>query len=287
MQLAAVVALLTLIPAVASPQSEPASITAGYEAAYDRFRYRFENPSTFDSAELIPHNFEQTYWGDNQWLTISARYHLRGRGRGRGRGLETTFAITPSRETRGDDIDTFFLRSGDIATSGTSGRIDMRSFRIHQDIVVAHLAGMTWHGGYQFRRDRQLFHAEQMKTVTHSQPPASTSFAINGAETTISEVHEFRIGASRSWNARWKAVARIDSASTYARLTTRLPLKYPGRDIVFAAPALVLSPSLSMTRGSRWPLTISARAEKSFNYLQNRQFRRTTVVLSATVGITP
>jgi hypothetical protein len=277
----ALAAFLALNSLTASAQNEPASITAGYAVAYDRFRYRFENPSTFDSAERVAHNFEQTYWGDNQWITIAARYHAGHRR------FETMFAATPVRETRGDDIDTFFLSNGDVATSGTSGRVDMRSFRIRQDIVVATLAGLSWHGAYQFSRDRQVFHARQMKTVTHSSPPSSTTFAIDGAETTISEVHAFAVGVSRTWDAPWKVVARIDVApSTYARLTTRLPFKYPDRDIVFAAPVVLVNPSLSVTRGSRWPFTIAAGAVKSFNYAQNRQFLQTAVLISASAAFT-
>jgi len=263
----------------AAAQPEAPRVTGGYETTYDRYRYYFENPSTFDSADLVPHNFTQTYWGDNQWLTIAARYQLAHRR------WRTEFAITPTRETRGDDVDAFFLTNGDVATSGTSGRIDARSLRVMQEIVTP-LGEWTWHGAYVYRRDRHLFHARQLKTVTHTRPPSSASFEIDGAETTISEVHEVRVGISRSWSAgHWKIDARFDaSPATYARLTTYLPFKYPGRAIVFAAPVMTLSPAVTFEHGSRWPIAFSVSGLHSFSYSESRQFRRRMWSFSASAG---
>ncbi len=67
---------LVLWPALAAAQPEAPVISAGYERAYDRCHYVFENPSTFETPELVPHNFTQTYWGDNQWAFVSARYRV-------------------------------------------------------------------------------------------------------------------------------------------------------------------------------------------------------------------
>lgn len=49
--------------------TEQASPSA-YERTRDRFHYRFENPSSFDTSELVPHEFTQTYWGDNHWFVV-------------------------------------------------------------------------------------------------------------------------------------------------------------------------------------------------------------------------
>jgi hypothetical protein len=253
--IAAAAALVTLIPGAATAQSR---IAAGFETTYDRYRYYFENPSTFDSPDLVPHNFAQTYWGDNHWLTIDARYRIATRR------WRTEFAITPARETRGDYVDAFFLANGDVATSGTSGRIDARSLQVMQEAVTP-IGKWVWHGAYAYRRDRHVFHAHQLKTVTHTQPSSSASFDIDGAETTISELHEVRIGISRSWsNRNWTIDARLDaSPATYARLTTYLPLKYPGRAIVFAAPVMTIAPALTFERGTRWPIAITASGLRS------------------------
>jgi len=271
---------LWLLPSPAMAQPEPPALTAGYEAAYDRFHYFFENPSTFDTPDLIPHNFKQTYWGDNQWMFVSGRYRIAGQL------METTVAATPSRETRGDDVDTFFLPGGDVATSGTSGRVDMRSWRIRQDATLGSTRGFTWHAGYQYRRDRQEFHARQIKTVTHTRPPSSDTFPIDGAETTISEVHEARFGVSRRWTMHsWRLAARVDAApTTYARLTTILPIKYPGREIVFAAPVLTINPTVTIGVGEKWPIAIAISTTRTFSYTSSRQFDRRAASVSFSLG---
>jgi len=271
--------LLATLTTPAFAQSDAPTVSAGYEIAYDRFNYFFENPSTFDSPDLIPHNFKQTYWGDNQWAFVSARYRVAGEM------METTFAATPSRDTRGDDVDTFFLRSGDVATSGTSGRVDMRSMRIHQDVTLGAHRGLTWHGGYQYRRDRQEFHARQIKTVTHTRPASSESFPIDGAERTLSETHEVFVGISRSWQGSgWRMRARVNlSPIMQARLTTILPFKYPGREIVFAAPVFAINPLVSAERGDQWRLSIVIAATRTFSYSDARRFNRRAV--SASVGV--
>lgn len=246
--------------------------------SYDRFHYYFENPSMFDSPELIPHNFAQAYWGDNQWLFVSARY-------GAGRDvMETTFAMTPSRETRADDIDTFFLRSGDIATSGTSGRVDMRSMRIRHDMAIG-TPRFTWHAGYQYRRDRQEFHARQIKTVTHTQPASAESFPIDGAERTLSETHEVFVGISHGWAPRrWRVRARVNASPIMqARLTTILPIKYPGREIVFAAPVFAINPVVVAERGDRWRVSIAVAATQTLSYSDARRFNRRAI--TASVGV--
>jgi hypothetical protein len=261
---------IALVPVSAIAQTDPpVQLGAGYEAAYDRFHFFFENDSTFDSPELVPHNFTQTYWGDNQWLLVSARY------RAINRAWRSEFAMTPSRETRGDDVDVFFLASGDVASSGTSGRIDMRSMRVLHEATTS-VGGWSIHGAYQYRRDRQVFHTRQIKTVTHTRPPSSESFPIDGAETTIAEVHEARIGVGRSWTAgRWSITARLDTAPiASARLTTYLPLKYPGQAIVFAAPVLIVAPAVSVSRGTSWPIGISFSTLRTFSYSRSRQFQR-------------
>jgi len=272
-------ALVVAAPSLAFAQSETPSVSAGYEVAYDRFRYYFENPSTFDSPTLIPHNFKQTYWGGNHWAFLAVRYQVAGEL------METRFALTPSRETRGDDVDMFFLQNGDVATSGTSGRVDMRSMRIRQDVTMGTDRGLAWHAGYQYRRDRQEFHARQIKTVTHTQPASSESFPIDGAERTLSETHEVFAGISRTWQARrWRLRARVNvSPIVQARLTTILPLKYPGREIVFAAPVFAINPMVSAERGDQWRLSLVIAATRTLSYSDARRFNRRAI--TASVGV--
>jgi hypothetical protein len=83
--------LLVLIAAPAFAQSEPTGISIAYERARDRVHYRFENPSSLGTEELIPHEFTQTYWGDNQWVVVRAAFKAGSRL------LETEAGATPQR----------------------------------------------------------------------------------------------------------------------------------------------------------------------------------------------
>lgn len=279
---AALIAAIMLWPTTTHAQSPaaPLVITVSYELARDRFQYYFENPSSFDTAELVPHNFTQTYWGDNQWGVVTARYRI-GRS-----AMASEVAFTPQRTTRGDDVDAFFQPTGDVAVSGTSGQVDLRSFRARHTVALGGLAGFSWRSAYQYRRDRSAFHSRQTKTISHTQPPSAASFAIEGSETTISQVHEFRIGLSRQWRPRgaWRVEAALDvSPSTVARLTTMLPIKYPGREIVFSALVMTLNPALTISRDARLPVTLSIASAQTFSYDDTRRFTRRAV--TATIGV--
>ena len=95
-----------------------------YELQRDRYVYRFENPSSFDTPAVVPHFFEQTYVGDNHWLLGHIGYggvRLRGR---------TRAGLTATVTTRGDDVDTFFQPGGDVVTSGTTGNVSLSSWRL-------------------------------------------------------------------------------------------------------------------------------------------------------------
>jgi hypothetical protein len=273
-------ALIVFAPgaAVAQPAAPP-SITAAYEVAHDRFHYFFENPSTF-GAGLVPHDFTQTYWGDNQWVVVTARYLIGGHA------MESEVAATPGRTTRGDDIDRFFQPDGDLATSGTSGRVEMHSLRVRQAITLGTAAGLEWHTGFHYRRDHSAFDPRQTKTVSHTQPASTESFLIEGSETTISDVFEVRFGASQQWapGRDWRVSAAVDVApTTAARLTTILPIKYPGEEIVFTALVMTLNPTLSVSYGSRWPIVVTVAATQTFSYLKSRQYKRNS--FTASIGL--
>jgi hypothetical protein len=279
---ALIVTVMALAPASTAAQSPAAHpvVTVSYEVSRDRFQYRFENPSRFDTPDLVPHEFTQTYWGDNQWGVVTARYRIAGSL------MESEVAATPQRTTRGDDVDSFFQPTGDVVRSGTTGNVNMRSLRVRQSAAIGRAAGLSWHGGYQYRRDRSVFHPRQTKTVSHSQPPSADTFTIEGSETTLSETHEVRVGVSRQWApARsWRVAVAVDAApATHARLTTILPFKYPGRRIVFSALVFTLNPTLTITRGTRWPIVVSVASTQTFSYLESRQFKRRAV--SATIGV--
>jgi hypothetical protein len=268
--------------ALAQNATPAPGVSVSYEATRDRFHYRFENPSSFDTAELVPHEFQQTYWGDNHWLTVRATY------RAGTRALTTEFAATPQRTTRGDDFDTFFQPSGDIAVSGTTGNVSMRSLRIRQTVALGRGFGIDWMAGYQYRRDRSVFH-DATKIVTHTQPPSRVETLETTRETTISNVHEVQFVAARAWNTqrRWRGNVEVAlSPTTNARLTTILPDKYPGREILFTAIVFTLAPRVTIAYGERWPIELSVGGIRTFSYQNSRQFERTAASVSVGIGWT-
>ena len=103
------------------PPAPPAvEVSAGVDTRRDRFAYRFENDSSFDTTELVPHFFRQSYVADNPWLTVRAAFPV-GRQR-----WTAAVAFTPETVTFGDDFDTFFQPDGDVVTSGTAGDVALR-----------------------------------------------------------------------------------------------------------------------------------------------------------------
>jgi hypothetical protein len=163
----------------------------------------------------------------------------------------------------------------------------MQSWRVRQTIGLGRKGGADWSVGYQYRRDHSGYHPG-LKSTTHTQPPSTESFWIYTRETTISENYALEFGASRRWttSSGWRLNLGADgSPVTNARLTTLLPDKYPGRTIVFTAVVGMLSPHVSVTYGSRWPVTVSAGYTRTFSYLHSRQFRRDAVRVGLGIGV--
>ena len=100
-------------------------------------------------------------------------------------------------------------------------------------------------------------------------------------ETTISQVHEFAIGVTKqaSLGSAWALVAGADvSPVTLARLTTILPTKYPGQEILFQALALGLTGRVQLVwRQWRWPLMVTLKHGRTWSYRSSRQFKRDTL----------
>ena len=249
----------------------PFEVSLGVEVRRDRYHYRFENPSSFDTTALVPHSFRQSYVADNRWLVVRARYRV-------GRQLwATEVAVTPERVTLGDDFDTFRQPNGDVVTSGTRGDVSLRSWRIAQRLVDAGSPRVRVLAGYVYRRDRARFHPAD-RVVTHTGPPAETRTFITTRETTISETHELRFGVDRTWRRAggWELRAAAEGApALVARLTTRLPDKYPGRDVVFVAFGGSAAWRLTAARAwRRWFVEASADGERAWSYVSGREFGR-------------
>jgi len=257
-------------------------LSVGYEAHRDRLRYTFENPSNIDTPFLVPHNFVQTYVGDNLWLASSARYPLLATF------MKTEFAVAPEKRTVASDLDTFF-DPDDTIVSGTDGDVSMRAFRFAQ-WSEGRLWNLSMRMGYVYRRDRTEFHSTE-RIVTHSHPASSSRAPIATHETTISQVHEVPIGVTnqRRLGGRWVMIAGADvSPVTLARLTTILPEKYPGRDILFQAKVATLTATAELVwQRARWPVTFSAVYGRTWSYRSASQFDRDVLQVGVHLGVMP
>jgi hypothetical protein len=267
------------------PVSQPATGAAAVawsvdiEARRDRFDYRFENPSSFDTAELVPHFFEQRYDADNLWLTGRVRYRLGGRP------LETEGGFTAETTGLASDYDTFFQPDGNVVVYGTTADTDLMSWRVAQYVGLGSWNGVQARVGYSYRRDRSDYHASYT-TTTQTKPPSSSSFWNTDRETTISEVHEIRFGVERAFEGpRWLARVTADTApTTLARLTTILPDKYD-EPVVFMAKGFTLDVRLAVAaRLGRWLAGAAVSYVRTWNYQQASQFHRDGAGVSVTIG---
>ena len=273
----------TAAPAAPVTSERKLTVSAGYEAHRDRTRYEFENPSNFDTSFLVPHRFVQTYVADNQWLVVSARYP------GFGDVLETEVGLTPHKTTFASDLDTFFNPNDDVIVAGTAGDVSMYSWRFAQ-WSQSRLWGVPFRVGFVYRRDESEFHSTE-RLVTHSNPPSETRTPISTHETTISQGRELSIGVSRdvAIAPRWLLTAGVDVAPlVVASLTTVLPEKYPGQDIVFQARAAGLTTRLELARRrTRWPVAVALGYGRTWSYSPASRFGRDTLQFGVRLGIQP
>ncbi len=232
---------------------EQGTLSAAWEWRRDRHTYRFENPSRLDGSELVPHYYEQDYDQDNQWLTLSGRY------RGWGRWWRTEAGVAWWGTGLGSDYDTFFLPEGDVVVYGTTASTALASFSLRQVAEIGSPVGFGARVSYAYRRDRADF-APSDSITRHSRPPSETRRFNTDRETTVSEVHEVQFGLARRWSTpgRWTVEVTLDATPvTVARLTTKLPDKYPD-DIVAIAKGFSLAPAVAVDRAIG-PLVIGGR----------------------------
>jgi hypothetical protein len=271
----------------AQPASPPTptspTISAAYETHRDRLRYEFENPSNITTSFLVPHTFAQTYVADNQWLVMAARYRLWGDL------MQTEFGITPSRSTHASDFDTFFNPDNDVVVSGTDGPVSTHALRIAH-WTEERVRNLVVRLGYAYRRDMTDFGPAD-RVVTHSNPPSLSRTPITTHENTVSQTHEVSLGLSKhaALSPAWRLSGGADvSPIMLARLTTILPEKYPGQDIVFQATVGAANARIELARQKgRWPLLVTAGYGRSWSYQSANQFSRNTLQVGVRLGIQP
>lgn len=263
------------------PDDPRVAVSVGYEAHVDRLRYTFENPSAFNTTFLVPHAFTQSYAASNQWITGSLRYRIGGDF------FSTELAITPEHVTSGSDFDTFYNPDGNVIVYGTDGDVRLRSLRVAQWSETK-LFGLPWRLGYRYRRDRSQYLPTD-RIITQTMPPSIERSPTFGRETTISDLHAVPIEVSRTRpvSPRWTLTTTGEVAPiVLARLTTRLPDKYPGQDIIFSATALGYGAAAEMVRGGgRWPLHVSVRYSRLRRYTSTQDVTLNSLQVAASVDL--
>ena len=217
----------------------PWSLGAWVEPARESLRYRFDNPSSFDTVELVPHFFVQTYDTDNVWFSIHAAHPLFGRR------AETRVSLTPSATRRADDFDTFLQPDGNVIVSGTTGNATLRGWSVEERVTTGRYGPADLGFVFRFRRDTARYH-EGTRIVTTTQPATRTEERVTTREFVSSQLLD--VGLSASARRRWVSASLEIVPVGTARLAIELPDKYPGRTIVATARYTSLSGEASASR---------------------------------------
>ena len=258
---------------------ERPTFQVGVEARHDRFSYHFDNPSSFDTAALVPHFFEQRYVADNVWLVASVCYTA-------GIRWNISAGATPARQATGDDYDTFWNPDGTVWISGTTGPISIHSWQIAMRGEIARRGTVALFAGYRWREDRSNFGVGH-KTVTRNGVSVAAE-DVTDPERTESRTLEFLAGASLAhplWR-RWLLTADGEFAPvTLGRLIVQLPVKYPGEDLVFVAKGMTVSGRVSVVhQGPGWHLEVAGSAGHARGYASTATLSRDLLGVQVSLG---
>lgn len=260
--------------------TEPrAEFLISVEAKRDRAIYHFDNPSTFDTAALVPHFFEQRYNLDTVWAVLTARYAA-------GPRWETSLGVTPSRTTTADDYDTFFDPDGTVWIAGTTGAAAVHSFRVSQSVVLGRRRAVRFDAGFRLTLDFADFHVGH-KTVTRN---GVLMFAADASapEFTQSQLREafVRVESAVGVGKRWTLTVDGEAAPlAVGRLSIQLPEKYPGQDIVFSARLVAAQGRLTLCRcRARWPVVVGVDAARTWSYQSAARLSRNALGARVAIG---
>jgi hypothetical protein len=263
--------IAALVCQAASASARPSNaarvvVRVSVERRVEHVRYRFTNPSNFDTAILVPHFFEQRYDASNTWFAVAADYRLVGAS------ARTELAFAPRVRTSGSDLDTFFDPSGDVIVSGTAGMVSLGSLALSERLGLATWRGWTLGVTVGYRRSRADFPSD-LVVVTHTIPPSTARTLTTDRETTTSEVIESGFIGERRWRLTntWHLTGSVDVLPfTRGRLTVSLPDKYPSplttSALAFGArgglaierPVGPVTAGLAATFGGVWSLETSS-----------------------------
>lgn len=255
---------LTAVPAYTQ------QLSVGVEMRRDRIDYHFDNPSTFDTPDLVPHFFEQHYRVDSPWATTVIAY---------GRWCTSVAAALP-RTTTADDFDTFF-DPGATWVSGTTGPARARSFAVEQSRRVGRVVL-----AYRFRFDAFDFGVGH-KTVTRNGELISTS-DVTSPEMTRSQLHQLVIAMpySHAFGARWTLTGQLEALPVIlGSLAVQLPQKYPGMTLRYLGGAVGAGGRLGASReAGLWRIAVDADAAGAWRLRQSAAVKLDALGLSVTIG---
>jgi hypothetical protein len=221
-----VVAAAWLTVAILAQAPSPWSAAATLEQTRESLRYRFDNPSTFDTPALVPHFFEQTYDTRNIWLGARVTHPLFGRT------AVARASLTPQATRAADDFDTFFQPDGNVIVSGTTGNASIRSWRLEERVALRPAGPVSLGFAFAYRHDRARFH-EGTGIVRMTTPPSETRRAVTTREFVTSRMAQGTVFATATRGAFSITSDVVPIAA--ARLTIDLPDKYPGRLLRFGS----------------------------------------------------
>ncbi|MGE3957625.1 MAG: hypothetical protein AB7H96_12970 [Vicinamibacterales bacterium] len=271
--------MLVALAAIGLQRAAAAQVEVGAEVTRDRAVWHFDAPSSYDTAALVPHFFEQEYTLDNVWVRGAARYRA-------GVDWHTEAAVTPVREARATDYDTFFNPGGVVWVAGTTGNANLHSVRLSQAMELGAWHGLAFEGGYRVRIDRADFLAGDKTDVRNGVLVARTT--VFTREYTTGQLHEVFVRAvhERAISGRWTLRARAElTPAAVNRLSIRLPDKYPGRTLLYRTTNAVMGGRLELTGGSpSWPVTLHIAADRSLNYSATQWVRRGGVATGIALG---
>jgi hypothetical protein len=275
-------AVVLAVCAVAlAPRTAGAQVQFGAEVLRDRSTWRFEHPSSYNTAELVPHVMEQQYTLDNVWLTASVGYRA-------GADWRTTGGATPVHRALATDYDTFFNPGGVVWVSGTTGDAEMHGFRLAQEVGLGRAHGVRLAAGYRVRVDLADF-LEGYRTDTRNGVIVSQAI-VTTREYTNAQTHEAFVSGwhQRDFAQRWRLRLSGDvSPVTLNRLAIQLPDKYPGLTLVYRATTLMAGGRADLIHtGTNWPMNVSVRADRSWNYQDTQEVHRSSLAVGLSIGRT-
>lgn len=270
---------LAAVLACALPQLAAAQVAVGASFSRDRVLWHFENPSSYDTAELVPHFFEQRYHLDQAWFTARAAYRA-------GVDWQTVVAATPLASRPATDYDTFFNPGGVTWVSGTSGDARVHGFVFSQALDLGRAAGVRLTGGYRLRVDRANFLAGERTDTRNGVLVLRT--VVTTREFTTGQQHDIFVAASHEWPVTPRWTARLEGEASPAsidRLAIELPDKYPGRTLVYRTTTAVAAGRLAVSGGhADWPLTLELAGSRSWNYSSTQWVRRSALGVGLSLG---